>query len=62
VSLARKARDVADYSHDLRRQDWADAEDLGERGAGSVHLNSDALVELRYAPIKSAHVSHHLGG
>jgi len=50
------------YSQDFRRQDWADAEDLGERGAGSLHLNSDALVELCYTPIKSAHVSHHLGG
>jgi len=50
------------YSQEFRRQDWADAEDLGERGAGSLHLNSDALVELCYTPIKSAHVSHHLGG
>jgi hypothetical protein len=38
VSLAREARDVADYSHDLGRQDRADAEDLGEGGAGSLHL------------------------
>ena len=35
---------------------------LGEGGAGSLHLNSDALVEFRYAPVKSAHVSHKLGG
>jgi hypothetical protein len=62
VSLAREARNVADYSHDLRCQDRPNTEDLGEHGAGSLHLNSDALVEFRYPPIKSAHVSHHLGG
>jgi hypothetical protein len=62
VSLAWEARDVADYSHDLRGQDRADAKDLGEHGAGGLHLSCDTLVELRYAPIKSAHISHHLGG
>jgi hypothetical protein len=40
VRLAREARNVANYSHDLRGQDWADAEDLGERGAGSLHLTT----------------------
>jgi hypothetical protein len=60
---AREARNVADYySHDLRCQDRPDTEDLGEHGAGSLHLNSDALVEFRYPLIKSAHVSHYLGG
>jgi hypothetical protein len=62
VSLAWEARNVADYCHYLRCQDWADTEDFGERGAGSLHLNSDALVEFRYAPIESAHVSDQLGG
>jgi hypothetical protein len=62
VSLARKARDVADHSHDLRCQDRPDAEDLGERGTGGLHLNSDALVEFRYPSIQGTHVSHHLGG
>src|SRR5215208_4462608 len=62
VSLAWEARDVADYSHDLRGQDRADAEDLGEHGARGLHLSCDTLVELRYPPIKSAHISHHLGG
>src|SRR3712207_1989191 len=46
VSLAREARNVADYSHNLRCQDWADAENLGEHGAGGLHLTSDTLVEL----------------
>src|SRR5215203_91436 len=62
VSLAREARNVADYCYYLRCQDRPDTEDLGERGAGGLHLNSDALVKPRYPPIESAHVSHQLGG
>src|SRR5215218_9180084 len=51
VSLAWEARNVADYSHDFRCQDRPNAENLGEHGAGDLHLTCDTLVELRYPSV-----------
>jgi hypothetical protein len=62
VSLAREARNVADYSQDLRCQDRPYTENLGEHGAGGLHLTCDALVESRYTSVQGAHISHQLGG
>src|SRR5215217_5317392 len=57
VSLAREARNVADYSQDLRCQDRPHTENLGEHGAGGLHLTCDALVEFRYTSVQGAHIS-----
>ena len=62
MRLAREACDVANDADDLCRQNGSYPEDFGEGGARSLHLLPDALVQIGYAPVEGANVTHYLGG
>jgi hypothetical protein len=54
VCLGREARHVADRPDDPRGQYGIYAEDLGEGGAGSLHLGFDEPIQLSDLPIQRA--------
>src|SRR5215218_6060002 len=58
----REPPDVAYDPDDLRCQNRTYAEDLGEGGAGSLHLLPDALLQRGDLPIEGANIAHQLGG
>jgi hypothetical protein len=60
VGLGREARHVADRTDDPRGQDGTYAQDLGEGGAGGLHLGFDAPVEVLDLPVQRPDVAQHL--